>query len=176
MERQRRTHLNRPPSPGIQPPAQPQSQPQPAPRRRRKPQNRWIMPWILRRQEKGCYSNILADLIHTDIPGYQNFVVLPPTLSTSLRNAFTTTSRSQSPISGSYWKFYSRWPKLERPTPPCSTTGWLAIPPSANSSSRSAKPSLLNSEFMNICTALITLITGKGCRISSEPDEMSPIL
>ena len=49
------------PSPAIQSPAQPQ--PQPAPRRR-KPQNPWVMPWILQRQEKGCYSNLLANLIH----------------------------------------------------------------------------------------------------------------
>ena len=34
------------------------------------------MPWILQRQEKGCYSNLLADLIHTDtrIP---DFVRMP---------------------------------------------------------------------------------------------------
>ena len=74
MERQR-TRLNPVPSPAIQPPAQPQ--PQLAPRRRRKPQNPWVMPWILQRQEKGCYSNLLADLIHTDIPGYQNFLRMP---------------------------------------------------------------------------------------------------
>ena len=71
MERQRRAHLNRPPSPAIQP------QPQPAHRRRRKTQNHWVLPWILQRQEKGYYSNLLADLIHTDIPGYQNFVRMP---------------------------------------------------------------------------------------------------
>ena len=75
MVRQRRTHLNRPPSAAIQPPAQ--LQPQPAPRRRRKPQNHWVMPWILHRQEKECYSNLLADLIHRN-PSYQNFVRMPP--------------------------------------------------------------------------------------------------
>ena len=34
------------------------------------------MPWILQRQEKGCYRN-LTNLIQTDIPGYQNFVRIP---------------------------------------------------------------------------------------------------
>ena len=38
------------------------------------------MPWILQRQEKRCYSNLLADLIHTDILLYQNFVRMPPAL------------------------------------------------------------------------------------------------
>ena len=36
------------------------------------------MPWILQTQEKGCYSNLLANLIQSDIPGYQNFVRMPP--------------------------------------------------------------------------------------------------
>ena len=77
--RQRRTHLNPAPSPAILPPAQPH--PQPAPRRRRKPLNPWVMPWIIQRQEKGCYSNLLADLIHTDIPENQNFVRVSPAFS-----------------------------------------------------------------------------------------------
>ena len=76
MERQRRTHLNPVPPTALQPPAQPQ--PQPAQRRIRKPPNPWVMPLILQRQENGYYSNLLADLIHTEIPGYQNFVRRPP--------------------------------------------------------------------------------------------------
>ena len=44
------------------------------PRRRRKPQTPWVMPWILQREERGCYRTLLADLIHTDIPDYQNFL------------------------------------------------------------------------------------------------------
>ena len=67
---------------------------QPAPRRRGKPQNPWVMPWILQRQEKGCYTNLLAELIHTAIPGYQNFVRMHLEFFTSSRNAFTTASRS----------------------------------------------------------------------------------
>ena len=33
------------------------------------------------KQEKGCYSILLADVIHTDIPGYQNFVRMPHAFS-----------------------------------------------------------------------------------------------
>ena len=69
-------HLNPAPSPALQPPAQPHLQP--ASRRRRKLPNSWIMTWILQRQEKGCYCNLLVDIIHTDIPGHQNFVRMPP--------------------------------------------------------------------------------------------------
>ena len=32
----------------------------------------------LKTRKKRCYSNLLANLIHTDIPGYQNFVRMAP--------------------------------------------------------------------------------------------------
>ena len=47
------THRRRP-NPG---PAQPASPSPPSPRRRRKPQNPWVLPWILQREERGCYRN-----------------------------------------------------------------------------------------------------------------------
>ena len=35
------------------------------------------MPWILQREERECYNNLLADLTkQTDIPGYQIFVTM----------------------------------------------------------------------------------------------------
>ena len=36
------------------------------------------MPWILQREERGYDGILLVDLICTDIPGYQNFVRMPP--------------------------------------------------------------------------------------------------
>ena len=47
--------------------------PPPPPRRRRKPQNPWVMPWILQREDRGCHRKLLDELITTDIPGYRNF-------------------------------------------------------------------------------------------------------
>ena len=73
---QKRRRLNPGPATDLQPAPQPQAQP--GPRRGRKPPNPWVMPWILERQEKGRYSNLLANVIHTDIQGYQNFVRMPP--------------------------------------------------------------------------------------------------
>ena len=49
-----------------------------SPRGRKKPPNSYVMQWILQRQERGCCNNLLADLIHTDMQGYQNFVRMPP--------------------------------------------------------------------------------------------------
>ena len=100
-----RTHINPTPPPALQP--LPQPQPQPATRRRR-PLNPWVIPWIPQRQEKGCYSNLLADLIHTDIPGYQNLVRMPPAFLALLKKAYSTASRSQSRISGNS-KLDSNW-------------------------------------------------------------------
>ena len=95
--RQRRTHLNPESPPALQP--APQPQPQPAPRRRRKLPYPCVMPWILLRQEKRCYSNLLTDLIYPSIPEFCQDSPLP--FFTSSRNAYTTASRSQSAILGS---------------------------------------------------------------------------
>ena len=87
-------------------PAQPASlsPPPPAPRRRRKPQNPWVMPWILQREETGCYRTLLDELITTDIPGYRNFTRMQPAFFDLIEERITPTSGSQSPTSGSHWK------------------------------------------------------------------------
>ena len=54
------------------------AKPAPSPRRRRKPQNPWVMPWILQREEAGCYRTLLDELITTDIPGNRNFTRIQP--------------------------------------------------------------------------------------------------
>ena len=59
-------------------PAQPASPSPTPPRRRRKPQNPWVVPWILQREERGCYRTLLDELITTDIPGYRNFTRMEP--------------------------------------------------------------------------------------------------
>ena len=72
ISRQRRQQNPAPAQPA------PPTQPQPRPRRSRKPQNPWVMPWILQTEERGCYRTLLDKLITTDIPGYQNFIRMPP--------------------------------------------------------------------------------------------------
>ena len=54
-------------------PAQPASPSPPPPPRIKKPQYPWVMPWILQREERGCYRTLLDELITTDIPGYRNY-------------------------------------------------------------------------------------------------------
>ena len=60
-------------------PAQQAPHPQPTPyRRRRKPQNPCVMPWILQREERWCYGTLLDEVITTDILGYRNFTWMEP--------------------------------------------------------------------------------------------------
>ena len=59
-------------------PAQPASPSPPPPRRTRKPQNPWVLAWILQRKERGCYRTLLDELITTDIPGYRNSTRMEP--------------------------------------------------------------------------------------------------
>ena len=86
-------------------PAQPASPspPPPPPRRRRKPHNPWVLPWILQREERGCYRTLLDELITTDIPGYRNFTRMEPAFLDLIEES-PPISGSQSPTSGSHWK------------------------------------------------------------------------
>ena len=59
-----------------QPPAPP---PPPAPiQRPRRRHNMWVRPWLLQREERGAYHNIMADLYATDIPGFTNYMRMAP--------------------------------------------------------------------------------------------------
>ena len=45
------------------------------PRRRH---NMWVRPWLLQREERGAYHNIMAELCATDIPGFTNYTRMTP--------------------------------------------------------------------------------------------------
>ena len=48
-------------------------QPPPASQRPRK-RHKWVRPWLLQREERGAYHNIMAELYVTDIPGFTNYM------------------------------------------------------------------------------------------------------
>ena len=33
----------------------------------------WVRPWIMQREDKGAYHNLLVELYNTDIPGFHQF-------------------------------------------------------------------------------------------------------
>ena len=53
--------------------------PPPAARQRpRRRHNMWVRPWLLQREERGAYHNIMAELYASDIPGFTNFMRMTP--------------------------------------------------------------------------------------------------
>ena len=67
--------LCRPQQPTPAPTANP---PPPARQRPRRRHNMWVRPWLLQREEKGAYHNIMGELYATDIPGFTNFMRMTP--------------------------------------------------------------------------------------------------
>ena len=65
--------LHRPQQPP--PPAPP---PPPAIQRPRRRHNMWVRPWLLQREERGAYHNIMDELYATDIPGFTNYMRMTP--------------------------------------------------------------------------------------------------
>ena len=63
--------LRRPQQP---PQAAPPPPPPPAIQRPRRRHNMWVRPWLLQREERGAYHNIMAELYATDIPGFTNYM------------------------------------------------------------------------------------------------------
>ena len=56
---------------------------QPDRQRPRRRHNMWVRPWLLQREERGAYHNIMADLYATDIPGFINYMRMTPMIKTT---------------------------------------------------------------------------------------------
>ena len=52
--------------------------PPPARQRPRRRHNMWVRPWLLQREDRGAYHNIMAELYATDIPGFTNYMRMTP--------------------------------------------------------------------------------------------------
>ena len=61
-----------------QQPPQAAPPPPPAIQRPRRRHNMWVRPWLLQREERGAYHNIMAELYATDIPGFTNYMRMTP--------------------------------------------------------------------------------------------------
>ena len=61
-----------------QPQPPPAAPPPPARQRPRRRHNMWVRPWLLQREERGAYHNIMAELYATYIPGFTNFMRMTP--------------------------------------------------------------------------------------------------
>ena len=124
-------------------PAQPASPSPPPPPGRRKPQNPWVMPWILQREERGCYRTLLDELITTDIPGYRSFTRMQPAFFDLIEERITPHPRKsitnfRKPLEVGL-KLAVTYPQ-GKATLHCNTSGGLEERPSGNLFPRSAKP------------------------------------
>ena len=123
-----------------QPPPAPPAPPAPIQRPRRR-HNMWVRPWLLQREERGAYHNIMADLYATDIPGFTNYMRMTPEFFEMIKTRLepylarqATNYRAPSDI----------WP-LESPTHHCPVSSGLKDPPSPSLYQRSAGPSRMSS-------------------------------
>ena len=57
-----------------------------------------VMPWILQRKDRGCYRTLLDELITTDIPGYRNFVRMPPAVFDRIQERISHRLRKEETI------------------------------------------------------------------------------
>ena len=59
-------------------PQQPPPAPPPPARQRPRRRHMWVRPWLLHREKRGAYHNIMAELYATDIPGFTNYMMMNP--------------------------------------------------------------------------------------------------
>ena len=78
--------------------------PPPPPRRRVKPQNPCVLPWLLQREQRGYYRTLLDELITTDIPGYRNFTRMEPAFFYLIEERITPNLRKSFTNFRSHWK------------------------------------------------------------------------
>ena len=150
--RQKRTHLNPGPAP------------QPAPGEEESHNTPGSCPGSFKNKKKRCYNSLLADLIHTDIPGYQNFVRMAPAFFDFIRKCIhhhikKSATNFRKPLEVGLKLAIILRHLATGETYTLRITGWLTEPPAVNMSPRSAEPSSLNSNT-NICAALLSLKNG----------------
>ena len=87
------------------PPAPPPPPPPPAaiqrPRRRH---NMWVRPWLLQREERGGYHNIMAELYATDIPGFTNYMRMTPEFFEMIKTRLESQAGHQVQSSNQCWE------------------------------------------------------------------------
>ena len=135
------------------------------------------MPWILQRQEKGCYNNLLAD-----IPGYHNFVSRPPAFVDLIEECIhhhikKEVTNFRKPLEVGLKKAIPLKHLATGETYTSLQYHWLV----GESTICKFVPQVCRdilAEFQDkyICTAQLALWSGKGWRRSSEPDGMFPTL
>ena len=153
---------------------QAQQPPPPAPpapiQRPRRRHNMWVRPWLLQREERGAYHNIMADLYATDIPGFTNYMRMTPEFFEMMKTRLEPRLARQAtnyraPISVGEKSPSDIWP-LESPTHHYPVSSGLADPPFPSFYQRSAGPSRMSSPE-STSNVLLLQMSGKNWRGNS---------
>ena len=155
-----------------QPPPHPPPAPAQRPRRRH---NMWVWPWLLQREERGGYHNIMAELYATDIPGFTNYMGMTPEFFEMIKTRLEPCLARQAtnyraPISvGEKLALTIRYLATYHTHHPVSSG--LANPPSPSFYQRSAGPSSMSSTE-STSDVLLLQMSGKNWRGNSGSSGM----
>ena len=140
--------LRRPQQPP--PPAPPPPPPAPIQRPRRR-HNMWVRPWLLQREERGAYHNIMAHMYAIDIPGFTNYMRMTPEFFEMIKSRLEPhlarqATNYRAPISvGEKLALTIRYLATGSPTHHCPVSSGLEDPPFPSFYQRSAGPSRMSS-------------------------------
>ena len=112
----------------------------------------WVRPWLLQREERGAYYNIMADLYATDIPGFTNYMRMTPEffemIKTRLEPHLSQAGyqlQSTNQCWGEVSPHHQISGHLGSPTHHCPVSSGLEDPPFPSFYQRSAGPSRMSS-------------------------------
>ena len=153
-------------------PQQPPPAPPPPPPTRQRPRRRhnmWVRPWLLQREERGSYHNIMAELYATDIPGFTNYMRMTPEFFEMIKTRVEPRLARQAT---NYRAPISVGEKpLESHTHHYPVSSGLADPPFPSFYQRSAGPSRMSSPE-STSDVLLLQMSGKNWKGNSGSGEM----
>ena len=131
----------------------------------------WVRPWLLQREERGAYHNIMAELYATNIPGFTNFMRMTPEFFEMIKNRLEPRIARQAtnyraPISvGEKLALTIRY--LATGESYTTVSSGLADPPFPSFYQRSAGPSGMSSPE-STSDVLLLQMSGKNWKQNSE--------
>ena len=132
----------------------------------------WVRQWLLQREERGAYHNIMAELYATDIPRFTNFMRMTPEFFEMIKTRLEPhlarqATNYRAPISvGEKLALTIRYLALESPTHHYTVSSGLADPPFPNFYQRSAGSSRMSSPE-STSDVLLLQVSGKNWKQNS---------
>ena len=132
----------------------------------------WVRPWLLQREERRAYHNIMAELYATDIPGFTNYMRMTPEFFEMIKTRLEPCLARQAtnyraPISvGEKLALTIRYLATGESYTSLSVSSGLADPPFPSFYQRSAGPSRMSSPE-STSDVLLLQMSGKNWKWNS---------